>query len=228
MDAVTVLTIVVMLLVLIWLAQLFLLFVMAGNQGSDPYRLVSGAALFFPVPYPVAQIAPDLVDRVGGFWESAVNKVFGKKGAEAQPGYGPAPSPVQTGAPRVESRLLIDGAEFPLTLPRTRMGRYPNNEVVIDHATVSAYHAEIIRRPDNRHEIVDRESRNGTRVNGALIRSQILKDGDLITLGGASLHYLSSQAPSQQQMYPPDYDDEQYRPGGMTAPVNPPPPESGH
>ena len=61
---------------------------------------------------------------------------------------------------------------------------------MLDHSTASAYLAEIIQ-PHGRHEIVDRESRNGTRVNGALVRSQVLKDGDLITLGASSLHYLS-------------------------------------
>jgi hypothetical protein len=224
MDAQTIWTIVVVLLVLVWLAQLFLLFVSARNQGSDPYRIVSGAAIFFPVPLPVAQMAPGLVDRVGGFWESLANRIFGgraDRGSATTPGYGPATSASgATGTQTAEARLLIDGAEYPLSLPRTRLGRYPNNEVVIDHATVSAYHAEIIRRPDNRHEIVDRESRNGTRVNGALIRSQILKDGDLITLGGATLHYLSSPSPGQAQMYRPDIDEEQYRPGGATGPIN--------
>jgi hypothetical protein len=229
MDAHTVFTIVVVLLILVWLAQLFLLFVAARNQGNDPYRVVSGAAIFFAVALPVAQIAPGFVDRIGGFWESAVNSIFGGGGdSGTAQGYGPAAAAGPPGTAASEARLLIDGAEYPLSLPRTRLGRYPNNEVVIDHATVSAYHAEIIRRPDNRHEIVDRESRNGTRVNGALIRSQILKDGDLITLGGATLHYLSSPSQGQQQMYRPDIDDEQYRPGGATAPVNqPPPPGSG-
>lgn len=226
MDAKTIWTIVVVLLVIVWLVQLFLLFMSAQNQGQDPYRVVSGAAIHFPVPLPVAQMFPGWVDRVGGFWESAANSIFGGRGGDRDAGhsYGGMATATAPGAgtQTAEARLLIDGTEYPLTLPRTRLGRYPNNEVVIDHATVSAYHAEIIRRPDNRHEIVDRESRNGTRVNGALVRSQILKDGDLITLGGATLHYLSSPTHGQQQMYRPDIDEESYRPGGATGPINQP------
>lgn len=223
MTAQTIFTVVVVLLVLVWLAQLFLLGVLARNQGSDPVRVVSGATIFFPVPLPVAQMAPGAVDAVGGFWESVFASIFGPGGdrATTAPPQMGAPGPAQ--AMTSEARLLIDGAEFPLSLPRTRMGRYPNNEVVIDHPTVSAYHAEIIRRPDNRHEIVDRESRNGTRVNGALIRSQILKDGDLITLGGSTLHYLSSPAPAQPAYQSPVDDNDTYRPGGQTSPVSPPP-----
>ncbi|CAN5629190.1 hypothetical protein BH23CHL2_BH23CHL2_28390 [soil metagenome] len=222
MTAQNVFTIVVVLLVLVWLLQLFLLGLLARNQGNDPVRVVSGATIFFPLPLPAAQIAPGLIDAVGGFWESLFASIFGAGGSRSS-----GPPPVGTAGPpqtmTSEARLLIDGAEFPLSLPRTRMGRYPNNEVVIDHPTVSAYHAEIIRRPDNRHEIVDRESRNGTRVNGALIRSQILKDGDLITLGGSTLHYLSSPAPAQPAYQSPAEDDEMYRPGGRTSPVSAPP-----
>ncbi len=219
MSGQTILTIVMLALLVIWLAQLALLWMVANNEGNDPVMVVSGAAIFFPVSFPVAQFLPNAVNRVGGFWESITNSIFGAGGAQADMPPISSTGPMQSTA-TAEARLLIDGTEFPLSLPRTRMGRYPNNEVVIDHPTVSAYHAEIIRRPDNRHEIVDRESRNGTRVNGALIRSQILKDGDLITLGGSTLHYLSSPAPAQPAYQSPADVDEMYRPGGQTSPVS--------
>jgi hypothetical protein len=220
MTAQNIFTIVVVLLLVVWLVQLFLLWVVAKKEGNDPVRVVSGAAIFFPISFPLAQIAPSVVDAVGGLFESVTNSIFGSQsgGTTAPPMSAAGPSRATT----TEARLLIEGTEFPLTLPRTRMGRYPNNEVVIDHPTVSAYHAEIIRRPDNRHEIVDRESRNGTRVNGALVRSQILKDGDLITLGGSTLHYLSSPAPAQPAYQSPADDNELYSPGGQTSPVSPP------
>jgi hypothetical protein len=224
MSAQDIWTIVVVLLIVVWILQLLWLAMSASNQGRDFIHVVSGATVFFPVPLPAAQIAPGAVDRVAGFWKSIHDSIFGSgarggSGAAMLAPAGPASAAVS------QARLLIDGQEFPLSHPRTRMGRYPNNEVVIDHATVSAYHAEIIRRPDNRHEIVDRESRNGTRVNGALIRSQILKDGDLITLGGATLHYLSSPAPAQQASYRPDVDDDPYEFSG--SPPTTPPPGSG-
>lgn len=206
MSAVTIFTIVMVILVLVWLIQLLLLYRMAEDQGSDPIRVVSGATIFFPIPVPIAQMAPGLVDSVAGFWESLFGGFSSGRGNAPQAS-GAIPATEAT------ARLLVDGREVPLTLPRIRLGRYPNNEVVIENSTVSAYHAEIIRRPDNRHEIVDRESRNGTRVNGALIRSQILKDGDLITLGGATLHYLSTGPTA--------------RPGQTGMPAEPPPP-AGH
>lgn len=174
MDGQLVLNVVVVIAVLVWIGELVWLFRMAQQQNEDPFHVVSGAAVFFVAAAPLALMSPSIVDRVGGFWET----VFSRRPHEEE-------------RPSVPARLLISGEQKPLLAPRVRIGRYPNNEIVLEHSTVSAYHAEIIQRPDGRHEIIDRESRNGTRVNGALVRSQILKDGDLITLGAASLHYLS-------------------------------------
>jgi len=178
MDGKTLFTLVLVLLVVLWMVELVWLFRSSEQQGQDPIRTVSGAAPFFVGALPVAMSAPNVVDRIGGFIERIIPSGGGGGGRSS----GPARTP---------AHLLINGEQRVLDLPRVRMGRYPNNEIVLDHSTVSAYHAEIMQRPDGRHEIVDRESRNGTRVNGALIRGQVLRDGDLITLGGASIHYIN-------------------------------------
>lgn len=191
-------TFIVVLAVLIWLAQLVWLYVDSQQRGLDPIRIVSGAAIFFVAAAPIARLSPSIVDSVAGFWES----LFGgsaRRGSSRQT-YRPAPS-------HAPARLLIDGNQQTLTLPRVRLGRYPNNEIQIDNSTVSAYHAEIVQRPDGRHEILDRDSRNGTRVNGAIVLSQVLKDGDLITLGGASMHYL---APTVNEPQPESAPMEQH------------------
>jgi hypothetical protein len=201
----------IVLLGILWLAQLIWLYWDSQNRRADPIRTVSGAATFFVFAAPVAVFSPGTVDSVGRFWErvsAPIERAFGGgKGAGASSTHAPA-------------RLLIDGDSKALTMQRVRLGRYPNNEIVLDHSTVSAYHAEIIQRPDGRHEIIDRESRNGTRVNGALIRNQVLRDGDLITLGAASMHYLgeSSSAPAEEQYddYPLDDDYEQSQPRGYS------------
>ncbi len=182
MSGQVLLTFIVVLAVLVWLAELVWLYREAEQQGLDPIRTVSGAAIFFVAAVPVARMSPSIVDRVGRFWESIFS---------SRPSRGGRPPSRQPETSQAPARLLIDGNQKSLTIPRVRLGRYPNNEIAIDNSTVSAYHAEIIQRPDGRHEIVDLESRNGTRVNGAIVRSQVLKDGDLITLGGASMHYLA-------------------------------------
>lgn len=194
MDGRTLLTIFLVLLVLVWLAELVLLFRTAEQRRDDPFRVVSGAAIFFVAAYPVAMSSPALVNRLGDMW----GRLTGGGDARSTATMPPA-------------RILLNGEQRYLDQPRTRIGRYPNNEIVLDHSTVSAYHAEIVERADGRHEVVDRDSRNGTRVNGALIRSQVLKDGDLITLGAASMHYLSDSATEPQgtptSSAQPRYDD---------------------
>jgi hypothetical protein len=197
----------IVILGLLWLAELIWLYWDSQNRRADPIRTVSGAATFFVFAAPVAVFSPDTVDSVGRFWErvsAPIERALGGGGSHGSAG---------TNTP---ARLLIDGDSKPLTMQRVRLGRYPNNEVVLDHSTVSAYHAEIIQRPDGRHEIIDRESRNGTRVNGALVRNQVLRDGDLITLGAASMHYLgeSTSAPPPQQY--DDYDDVPYDDPGQS------------
>jgi hypothetical protein len=192
-------TLITVLAVLIWLAQLVWLYKVSQEQQLDPVRTVSGAAIFFVAAAPVARMSPSIVDTVGGVWESLFAGL--SRGGNSRQDQYEAPQP------QSPARLLIDGNQQVLTGSRIRLGRYPNNEIVIDNSTVSAYHAEIIQRPDGRHEIHDRDSRNGTRVNGAIVMSQVLKDGDLITLGGASMHYL---APSSTDSRPavPTYEPE--------------------
>lgn len=198
-------TLITVLAVLIWLAQLVWLYKVSQEQQADPVRTVSGAAIFFVAAAPVARMSPSIVDTVGGVWESLFSGLS-RGGGGQQDHY-------EAAQPQSPARLLIDGNQQVLTGSRIRLGRYPNNEIVIDNTTVSAYHAEIIQRPDGRHEIADRDSRNGTRVNGAIIMSQVLKDGDLITLGGASMHYLAPSATDSRPSVP-SYEPEPAATGG--------------
>ncbi|HEX3723356.1 MAG TPA: FHA domain-containing protein [Nitrolancea sp.] len=173
MSGQTVLGILIILGIIIWAGELVWLYRRALVDEADPIGYVSGAAFFFVLAAPVAMFAPDVVDLMAGFWSKLVKFQF-----------------LQPGGSDSSPRLIVAGKSVPLNQPRVRIGRYPNNDVVLDHPTVSAYHAEITLRPDGRHELVDRESRNGTRINGSPVRSAILRDGDQITVGAITLHYL--------------------------------------
>jgi hypothetical protein len=177
MGAQAVLALIMVLSIVIWAGQLFLIYRQAEQEGQDPFGQVSGAAIFFVAALPVRMYAPDIVDRLAGFWE----RLFGSD-SFGQFGGGSEPSP----------RLIVAGKSIPLTQDRMQIGRYENNDLVLDHPTISAYHAEIMLRPDGKHELMDRDSRNGTRINGELVRSAILKHGDQITLGALTIHYLVS------------------------------------
>jgi len=82
----------------------------------------------------------------------------------------------------------------PLTI-----GRHPTNSIVIDIATVSAGHA-IIEHVEGGYRLTDRNSKNGTFVNGRRIEVATLNDGDIIRIGDArgntvSLTFRAGHAP---------------------------------
>ena len=55
-----------------------------------------------------------------------------------------------------------------------------------------------IRRESEGYEIIDQGSSNGTVINGRLISSCELKDGDLIKLGGLELAFYAEAAAARQ------------------------------
>jgi hypothetical protein len=62
------------------------------------------------------------------------------------------------------------------------IGRAPSNHIVIDHSTVSAQHALLLRVSDS-YWLKDLDSTNGTQINGFLVTDAELKDGDIIRFG---------------------------------------------
>jgi pSer/pThr/pTyr-binding forkhead associated (FHA) protein len=56
---------------------------------------------------------------------------------------------------------------------RLRIGREPDNDIVVDDLLVSRHHAELIRRGDGQTELVDLKSLNGTYLNGQRVRGVV-------------------------------------------------------
>ncbi len=64
----------------------------------------------------------------------------------------------------------------------TTMGRWPDNDIVLPDRLVSRHHAQI-RRVGTQYFLEDRESTNGTFVNGErLTDSRVLQDGDTLQI----------------------------------------------
>lgn len=73
-------------------------------------------------------------------------------------------------------------ARWLLSKPVTSIGRWEDNEIVIDDRWISRYHARI-RREGDRYLLEDLDSKNGTLVNGQRIVEPVtLCDGDEIQL----------------------------------------------
>jgi pSer/pThr/pTyr-binding forkhead associated (FHA) protein len=68
-------------------------------------------------------------------------------------------------------------------LGRLRLGRSPDNDVVIRDPTVSRHHAEVRGDPVAGFEVADRSSRNGTFVNGRRVSRARIDESDRIQLG---------------------------------------------
>ncbi len=109
----------------------------------------------------------------------------------------PAPAPGPAAAPPAsrEAALHTAGALI-------RLGRGPDNDIVLADLRTSRHHAELRRTPTG-YEVVDLGSRNGTFHNGRQVTRQAMQPGDMISIGrhefifdGMRLHEFEDAGPS--------------------------------
>jgi hypothetical protein len=89
------------------------------------------------------------------------------------------------------SIVLSDGERVVLGPEPLTIGRLPESAVTINDPNASRRHAEL-RRSGNDVILVDLNSTNGTRVNGATVRERLLADGDEIVIGTTVLRFETS------------------------------------
>jgi DNA-binding NtrC family response regulator len=80
------------------------------------------------------------------------------------------------------------GTAYPLLGRETKIGKAPDNDVVLDHPTVSRNHLTVSRQGD-RFLVQDLGSTNGTFVDGAQVREAFLKPGALLEVGDVQLRF---------------------------------------
>lgn len=87
-----------------------------------------------------------------------------------------------------KAKLVINGEkEVGIERNVISVGRVPENTVSLDDSNVSRYHIEIEKRAGDEYWVIELGSSNGTTVNGITLYSEkLLKDGDIILLGGSS------------------------------------------
>src|SRR5690606_29735307 len=96
---------------------------------------------------------------------------------------GPQPIP-----PAQQARLVVissnfAGQEFPIARTEMVIGRNAECDIIIDHRSVSGTHAKIVRAPNGIFKVVDLNSANGVKVNGAQFSVKELNSGEIIELG---------------------------------------------
>jgi pSer/pThr/pTyr-binding forkhead associated (FHA) protein/tetratricopeptide (TPR) repeat protein len=89
----------------------------------------------------------------------------------------------------VALNTVFAGVVFPIVRLETVIGRVEENDLVIEHRSVSRSHAKIVRE-GNRYRIVDLKSANGILVNGLEVESHVLRPGDVLELGRVKLRFV--------------------------------------
>jgi hypothetical protein len=86
--------------------------------------------------------------------------------------------------------------EVELGAERTSIGRHPDNDIVIDHQAVSAWHAAVSSTAGE-VTLEDLGSSNGTLVDGQRIARTVLSDRDRFTIAGFHIDYVAGAAQAQ-------------------------------
>ncbi len=106
------------------------------------------------------------------------------------------PATVLAAKPAAAGPMLTASHREPSVIRRLpakvlRIGRGPDNDVVVSDLSVSRHHAEL-RRTGDAYQIVDLNSHNGTFVNGQRVGSAPLAEGDIVGIGPSTFR-LSGQ-----------------------------------
>ncbi len=102
--------------------------------------------------------------------------------------------------PKLSISLEGSKSTHELTEEKITIGRAPDNMIRIDDPSVSGRHAQLLLI-DERYQLKDLESTNGTRVNSEPVTDVFLRVGDRIRFGKVEARY-ESDATGQAQPLP--------------------------
>jgi len=88
--------------------------------------------------------------------------------------------------PRLPSIDRRPTSRTPLPARALRIGRVPDNDLVLPDLDVSRHHAELRKSPNGTYEIVDLGSHHGTYVNGRRVSSAVIGEADIISIGSST------------------------------------------
>jgi pSer/pThr/pTyr-binding forkhead associated (FHA) protein len=140
-------------------------------------------------------------------------------------------SDLMKSAPQVEARDLqrtemprlvglagpFRGKEFYLMRTEVKFGRTDENDIVMDHQSVSRSHAKFVL-DDGQWKVIDNKSANGVRVNGDEYAVSNINPGDTLELGHLKFRFC---APGEKFSPPPEKtnNSDDARPAGGMKPT---------
>ncbi|MDP1826341.1 MAG: FHA domain-containing protein [Archangium sp.] len=92
------------------------------------------------------------------------------------------------------------GREFVCNRTEMKIGRTDDNDIAIDHRSLSRTHCKVVREESGEWRVVDMQSANGLMVNGESYAQVTLRPGDVIELGHVKLKFVG---PGEQVNIPP-------------------------
>jgi ABC transport system ATP-binding/permease protein len=162
----------------------------AGTGGPS----AGSAAPPFAPPFapPPSPPSPPVAPRTPAPWPEAVPQ---PEPAWAGPSAGPpAGPPVSVPSPNLLPSVdLRPTSRMQLPTKSLRIGRVPDNDVVLPDLDVSRHHAELRRLPTGGYQIVDLGSHNGTYVNGRRVNSATLSEQDIVSIGHSTFRLAGSE-----------------------------------
>ena len=146
---------------------------------------------------PTPRVAPPPLGPAAGFEVTGPRPVAAAEApaAHVAPGAAPPPPPVAE-EPAGPAKLVVlsdnfFGREFLLDKAAVVIGRTDENDVVVNHRSVSRHHAKVVRE-QGRYTIIDLQSANGVRVNGEEYGKVELRRGDLVDLGHVRMRFVEA------------------------------------
>ncbi|MFZ5471960.1 MAG: FHA domain-containing protein [Myxococcota bacterium] len=105
--------------------------------------------------------------------------------------------PVADLEPEEAPRLVVlntelAGRQFACIRTELTIGRTEENDITLDHRSLSRTHATIVREDDGEWRVVDQQSANGLTVNGEPYAQAALQSGDVIELGHVKVRFVAA------------------------------------
>ncbi|WIG98969.1 FHA domain-containing protein [Myxococcus sp. SDU36] len=86
----------------------------------------------------------------------------------------------------------LKGQEFACIRTELRIGRTDDNDITLDHRSLSRTHAKLVREDAGEWRVIDMQSANGMTVNGESYAQATLGTGDIIELGHVRLRFVNA------------------------------------
>jgi pSer/pThr/pTyr-binding forkhead associated (FHA) protein len=82
------------------------------------------------------------------------------------------------------------GREFTCNRTEMKIGRTDDNDIALDHRSLSRTHCKVVREESGEWRVIDMQSANGLMVNGEPYAQVTLRAGDVIELGHVKLKFV--------------------------------------